>query len=215
MQQRQVVFDRDACRPDERQRLGGCDVGATGEVDRADQRAGDGIVHRRRGATPRLNDAREVLRAADLQLGVEGERRAGRVRSGPALTPVRAWHEVHRLGFADRIAIALDPEQRAVGRGHRDDDAGVGRVLDQQPTDDRKRRRQRVGGAHVVEGDGDGCRLRSAAVGVDASGQAAAPAVGDDGAQRGGVEVRGIQLACDEEFVNDAHIRQPSRSPAA
>ncbi len=172
-------------------------------------------MHGRRGTAPRLNDAGEVLGAADLQLGVERQCRARSVGSCAPLTPVGAGHEVHRLGFATRYRVALDPQQRAVRRGHGDHHTGVGGVLDQQPTDDGKRRRQRVGSAHVVERDGDGCGMGCTDVGVDARGPAAPPARGDDGPQRGGVQVRVIHLTRHEEFMKGAQIRQPSRSPAA
>jgi hypothetical protein len=153
-----------------------------------------------------------VLGPADLQLGIEGDGSAGCVRSRAALTPVGAGYEVHRLGLAACFAIALDPEQGAVGRGHGDHHARVGRIVDQQPADDGKCRGQRVGGAHVVKRGADRCRPRPTAVGVDAGGQAAAPTLGDHGSQLCRVE---IDLACDEEFMNGAQIRQPSRGPAA
>ncbi len=132
--------------------------------------------------------AGEVLGPADLQFGIEGERGAGRIGSGAALTPVGAGHEVHPFGLAARFAIALDPQQRAVGRGHGDDDAGVRGVVNQQAADDGKGGRQRMRGAHAIQGNRHG-GLRATEVGVDAGGQAAPPALGHDTTQWRGVQI--------------------------
>jgi hypothetical protein len=77
-----------------------------------------------------------MLRSADLQFGVEGQRGAGRVGSRAALTPIRPGHEVHPFGLAACFAVTLDPQQGAVGVRHRDDDPGVHGVRHQQAADD-------------------------------------------------------------------------------
>ena len=46
------------------------------------------------------------------------------------------------LPRSDRVA--LHPQQRAVGGGDGDDNAGVDGVVDQEPADDGQRRRQRM-----------------------------------------------------------------------
>ena len=174
-----MVLDGDGGGADQRQCLRRGDLGPAGQVDGAEQRARGGVVHGRRGAAPRLHDAGEVLGAADLQFAVEGQRRARRVGPGAALAPVGAGHEVHRLGLAARVAVALDPQQRAVGGGDGDDDAGVGGVVDSS--------RRMTGSAGA---SGCAARISSSAaataeagaaadVGVDARGQAAPPALGD------------------------------------
>jgi hypothetical protein len=209
----EVVLDGDGGGPDQRQRLRKGDLGSAGEVDRSDERPGSRVVDGHRGAAPGLNDAGEVFGTSDLQLGVERERRAGRIGSGAALTPVGAGHEVHRFGLAARLAIAFDPQKRAVGRGHGHDDAGVGGVVNQQAADDGKRGCKRMRGADAIQGNSRGWQCATE-VGVDAGGKAAPPAVCDDTTQRGRVQ---INLPGDEELMNGAQRRgrQPGRRPAA
>ena len=47
-----MILDRDGGGAHQRERMRGGDLRPTCEVDRADHRAGGGIVHGRRGATP-------------------------------------------------------------------------------------------------------------------------------------------------------------------
>ena len=183
-----MILDRDGGGAHQRERLRGRHLRATGEVDRADQRPGGGIVHRRRRATPRLDDPGKVLRPADLDLLVKGQRGAGRIGSGAALTPIRAGHEIHRLGAAARRPVALHPQQRAVGRADGDYHSGSGCILDEQPADHGERRRQWMSfsdAANIV-----GSRLHRNAIRVYAAGEAAHPALRHHRAQRVDLRLR-------------------------
>ena len=216
-QQGQVVLHRDDGCPNQRQRLRRGHPGSAGEVAGADQSPGVKIMHRYGRTTPRLDQPREVLRPTDLQFTIQGQRGARRVSSGAAFTPVGAGHEVHHLDLAARRAIAFHPQQRAVRGGDRHDDAGVGGIADQQSADDRERRRQRVNVSHPGHAQRHRGRLCSPAIGVHALGEAALPAFGHHAAQWSRVEVGGVHLAGDEEFVNGAQLRrrQSGRGPAA
>ena len=122
-------------------------VVAAGDVDGAQQGAGERVVHRGGRAAPRLDRTAEVLAAVDLDGVVDGERGAGGVGAGDVLGPAGALDEVHAGGLAAQPGVALHPQHPAAGVGDRDDHlVGLG-VLDQQPADHRHDRRQRVGGA--------------------------------------------------------------------
>ena len=81
-QQGQVVLDGDDGGPDQCQRLRRGHQRSSGEVDRADERAGTGVMDRYRRTAPCLHDPGEVLRSADLELAVQGQRGARGVGPG-------------------------------------------------------------------------------------------------------------------------------------
>ena len=166
-----------------------------------------GIVHGRGGAVPRLGDPGEVFGAPDLQLAIQCERGARRVGAGVPFAPVGTGDEVHRLGLATRLGVALDPEQCSVGGGHGDDDARIGRVVHQELADHRQGRGQRMGVPHPGQPQGHRRRRSALAVGVDALGQAASPTLGDHRPDRRGVQIGRVDAAGDEEFVD-----RPQRS---
>ena len=68
-------------RVDQELGLSGCRRIVAGHVDDAQEPAGLGVVHGRRGARPRLNEPVEVLRAADLDGSIQGERGSRRCRA--------------------------------------------------------------------------------------------------------------------------------------
>ena len=138
-QQRKMILDRDDRRADQCQGLRRGHLVSAGQVYRADQRSGYGVVHGNRSATPRLDDAGIVLRAPDLHLSVERQRGTGRVGPCATFAPVGAGDEVHRLGLLARCGITFDPKQGAVGRGDGYHHARRPRILDEQATDHRKR----------------------------------------------------------------------------
>jgi hypothetical protein len=80
-----------------------------------------------------------------------------------------------------------------------------------------ERGRQRVNVSHPGHAQRHRGRLCSPAIGVHALGEAALPAFGHHAAQWSRVEVGGVHLAGDEEFVNGAQLRrrQSGRGPAA
>ena len=92
---------------------------------------------------------------------------------------------------AAEVVVPLDPEQLAGGVADRDQQAGLGRALDQQPSDQRHRRRQRVVRAdlgQLVVGQPD---PGSGELGIQTRHQAAPPGVDDDATQ-GPVHVAGL-----------------------
>ena len=130
--------------PDQGQHVRAGDVVAAGHVDRAQQRAGDRVVHRCRRAAPRLHRPPVVLAAVELDGVVDGQGRARGVRAGDVLGPPGALDEVHPGGAGPQPRIPFDPQHPAAGVGDRDDHpVGLG-VLDEQPADDRHDRGQRV-----------------------------------------------------------------------
>jgi hypothetical protein len=170
-----VILHRNGGGTDQRQRLGRGDLRSAGEVDCTDDRPTVGVVHRHRGATPWLNDPREVFGLADLQLDVERERCARSIGSCATFAPIGAGHEVHRLCLAACVLIALDPQQGAVGGRHRDDDTGVGSVVYQEPADYRERLCERMTLAHSRQLNRRG--LRTAEVRVYSASEATHPAL--------------------------------------
>ena len=212
-QQSQVVLDGDGGGPHQRERLGGGDLGSPGQVDGSEQHPGDGVVHGYRGTAPRLHDPGEVLRPADLQFAVEGQRGAGGVGACAALAPVSAGHEVHRLRLLARRPVALHPEQGAVCGGHGHHHTGLGGVLHQQPADDRQRRGQWMRGAQLLQGQRRAAAPGTVQIRVNSRGQAAQPALRDHASQWRRVEIGGVDLTGDEEFVNCAHVRCGRRGP--
>ena len=164
--------------PDQGQGLRPGHLPTAGDVDHADHRAGVRLTDRGRRAAPRGDLPEQVLRPEELDrtAGLQGGARRVRPRAG--LAPVGAGDEVHALGPGPQPRRPLDPEQLAGGVADRHQQSGLGRRLDQQPTDHRHHRGQRGGQPKggqllVVQPDrGDG-GLR-----VQPAGETAAPGVG-------------------------------------
>ncbi len=150
------------------------DPRAAGDVDGAEDAAGQGIVHRGGAAAPVLDGPCEVLRGEDLDAVIDGQRRSGRVGAHPALTPVRPLGEVHRVGTILGDGVALHPQQPSRRVGDGDEQAGVRRVLDEELADDGTDEGHRMGGAIELERRGVH-GVVGAAIRVDAHGAAATP----------------------------------------
>ena len=199
-----MILDRDRGGTYKSERLRGRHLRTTGQVDRANQRPVGGIVNRRSRAAPRLDDPGIVFRSADLDLLVNGQRGTRRIGSGTALTPIRAGHEIHRLGATARCLVAFHPQQRAVRCGDGDYHPGPGRILDEQAADHGKCRRQWMSFSdtvHIVRS----CLQRNA-IRVHAAGKAAHPALRHHRAQRCRSEVRRVHDPGDEPFVHGAQV---------
>ena len=68
-------------------------------------------MHRRRGATPALDGADEMLRRLDRHWGVQAQRRPGRVGTSVAFVPLRALDKPDRFGAAEHRRLAAHPQQ--------------------------------------------------------------------------------------------------------
>ena len=139
-------------RIDEQLSLGRDHVVAAGDVDDTEDAARFGIVHGHGRARPRLHQAVEVLRPADLHRSVQRERGARSGGADGALGPVRPRDETHVAGQGADVVVALDPEQPARRVSHGDDDTGLGCLAGQQQRPDHVHHaRERMGTAVLIE----------------------------------------------------------------
>ncbi len=97
-----------------------------GDVDDPQQRAGPRVVHRGRGARPRVQAALVVLGGEQLHRGTLDERGADRVRAHGGLGPGRALGEAERVGAVPDPVAAVSPQHDAVRVG---DDHDVLRLV--------------------------------------------------------------------------------------
>ena len=151
------------------------------DVDRAEDRAGVGVVHGRGGARPDVVGAHQVLGRVDLHRRVDGQRGAHRVGADRRpRTSAMPGDEPDRVGRAQQAGGPLAPEDRAVGVGDQHDVHGLVGDAHQRAAQQRHHLAERVRGAHaghVVVAVDDG---RGVPVGVDVRGEAALPRLGDE-----------------------------------
>ena len=88
-------------------------IRTAGDVDHPENHTRVRIMNRNRGATPRMNDAREVLSALNLDPVVERQCLSWCVRAHRGLGPVRPLEEVHALGFSTHGPITVNTYQSA------------------------------------------------------------------------------------------------------
>ena len=100
-------------------------VDRAGDVDRAEDQAGVGVVHGRRRARPDVVGAHQVLGRVDLHGRVDGQRGAHRVGADRRLGHAEAGGEAGRVGRVQQPGGALAPEDRAVGVGDQHDVHGL------------------------------------------------------------------------------------------
>ena len=87
-----------------------------------------------------------MLGSADLHRPIELQRRSRRARADARLRPVGARDEEHVLRTAPQVGVALDEQQPALRVADGDDEPRVLRAVDEQSTDDRHHRGERVRG---------------------------------------------------------------------
>ncbi len=91
-----------------------------GHVQRAENLAGSGIAHNRRGAGPRLDSSAEVLRRVDLHRLADGEGSPNGVRAAGELIPVRPAYEADVLSCVQRgrVAFGFEDHPCRIGEDH-------------------------------------------------------------------------------------------------
>jgi hypothetical protein len=178
----QLRFRRCDSGTNEREHLGNRHPRSARDIDGAQDATTGRMVDRCSRAAPFVDGSAEVLRSEYLHTVIDGESGSGSIGPFALLAPVDALRKTHRTGTVLRCGIALDPQEAAFGVGNRDEQTGVGCILDEQLADDRPDDRHRMAVAVSIEfGAREDYRV-VAAVRIDALCSATQPRIEDHGA---------------------------------
>ena len=155
-------------------------VDRAGDVDRAEDQAGVGVVHGRRGARPDVVGAHEVLGRVDRHRRVDGQRGAHGVGADRRLGHAEAGGEAGRVGRVQQPGGAFAPEDRAVGVGDQHDVHGLVGDAHEGAAQERHHVVERVAVAQVGHLVVAVHRPGHPPVGVDVRGQAPFPRRADE-----------------------------------
>ena len=177
---------------------------APGDVDRAERRAGLGIVDRRSRALPAVHRGAVMLGREDLDGGVRGQRGPDRVGAGRRLAPPVPGPEADSLRRPQHVRMAVGPQQAAVSVGNDDDVLRLVEQVAERVLENLGHPRQRVL-APAVACFGRLEQERGAGLaGIDPRLRAAFPGVGDHTA-----DDRRHTAAADRRVVGTAQQPRP------